>query len=72
MIIKEVQSVYLEENGILAGLKDLSSQDSSSTLCLDCTTLDPKVASETASLIKGAGNGAENDMIDAPVSGGEF
>lgn len=63
----------MEENGILAGLKGLTGQnaDSISTLCMDCTTLDPKVATDTAAMIKKAGNGAENDMIDAPVSGGE-
>ncbi|EPQ32071.1 uncharacterized protein PFL1_00269 [Pseudozyma flocculosa PF-1] len=63
----EVKSVYTEEGGILTGLQNLSGPAASKTLCIDCTTLDPLVAVQTAATIKEEGN---VDMIDAPVSGG--
>lgn len=70
--------MYLAENGILEGLRSLGkpSDPSNSTLCIDCTTLDPLVAVQTANEIKHAGtyeNGKDSafDMVDAPVSGGE-
>ncbi|KAN0066507.1 hypothetical protein ACQY0O_000601 [Thecaphora frezii] len=70
----EVQSVYAEEGGILEGLQNLGSptDPASKTLCIDCTTLDPLVAVQTAETIKQSGGGEDGafDMIDAPVSGG--
>lgn len=67
----QVKSVYTEENGILEGLAglDASTKAQTETLLIDCTTLDPKVAVDTAAQIKQAGPG-RFDMIDAPVSGG--
>lgn len=70
----QVKSVYTEENGILDGLesyKTSSADDAQAkTLCIDCTTLDPKVAVETATAVKQANANGAFDMIDAPVSGG--
>lgn len=62
----QVEEVYLGENGLLEGLKELSEQDRQDTLFVDCTTLDPGVAKEVSKLMQQAGAG----MIDAPVSGG--
>ncbi|EST04797.1 6-phosphogluconate dehydrogenase, NADP-binding [Kalmanozyma brasiliensis GHG001] len=70
----QVKSVYTEENGILDGLESYCSASAddiqAKTLCIDCTTLDPKVAVETATTIKSANAHSAFDMIDAPVSGG--
>ncbi|CCF52302.1 hypothetical protein NDA11_000696 [Ustilago hordei] len=70
----QVKSVYTEENGILEGLESFkftSADDvQAKTLCIDCTTLDPKVAVDTAAFIKNANTNGAFDMIDAPVSGG--
>ena len=63
----QVEEVYLGENGLLEGLKELSEQDRKETLFVDCTTLDPGVAKEVSRLMQQAGAG----MIDAPVSGGQ-
>ena len=63
----QVEEVYLGENGLLEGLKELSEQDRQDTLFVDCTTLDPGVAKEVSKLMQQAGAG----MIDAPVSGGQ-
>lgn len=76
----QVKEVYLSETGILKGLKKLGnpSDPSSSTLCIDCTTLDPLVAVQVANEVKKAGaheNGKQvgaYDMVDAPVSGGRY
>jgi 3-hydroxyisobutyrate dehydrogenase len=67
-----VEEVYMEEGGIVEGLKSLgdSSDPSCSTLCIDCTTLDPLVAVRAADAVKKAGKEGIFDMIDAPVSGG--
>ncbi|PWY97644.1 hypothetical protein BCV70DRAFT_202697 [Testicularia cyperi] len=67
----QVKTVYTEENGILEGLESYrgSSDPQADTLLIDCTTLDPKVAVETAAQIKQA-HSEKFDMIDAPVSGG--
>lgn len=79
LLITEVREVYAEEGGILEGLRSLGdpSEPSHSTLCIDCTTLDPAIARQTANEIKKAGGGGDGkegawDMIDAPVSGGEW
>ncbi|MCO5555699.1 hypothetical protein L7F22_009244 [Adiantum nelumboides] len=73
----QVKEVYLSESGILQGLKSLGnpSDPSNSTLCIDCTTLDPLIAVQVANQIKHAGLTTSSDvgtfdMIDAPVSGG--
>lgn len=74
----QVKEVYLAENGILQGLRGLGDpkEPSNSTLCIDCTTLDPLVAVQTADEIKRAGGGGQGqdqgafDMIDSPMSGG--
>jgi 3-hydroxyisobutyrate dehydrogenase len=80
----QVQEVYAGENGILAGLASLgdpASNAGNSTLCIDSTTLDPKVAKEVSDMVKQAGRSSQAgkhansdvgsfDMIDAPVSGG--
>ncbi len=73
-----VREVYTGEGGILEGLASLgapSESPANGTLCIDSTTLDPKVALEVAAMVKKAGGarGEEKgsfDMIDAPVSGG--
>lgn len=67
----QVKSVYTDESGILEGLAGLDAtvDAQASTLLIDCTTLDPKVAVDTANQIKQAGPN-RFDMIDAPVSGG--
>lgn len=53
----QVKEVYMSEKGILEGLKSLGnpSDPSNSTLCIDCTTLDPLVAVQVADQIKRAG-----------------
>lgn len=61
-----VRQVYAESGGIIPGLKALSSEESSSTFCIDSTTLDVEVARETAKEVQSAGA----TMVDAPVSGG--
>lgn len=74
----QVKEVYLSESGILQGLKKIGnpSEPSSSTLCIDCTTLDPLVAVQVANEVKQAGSYGSGkqvgafDMVDAPVSGG--
>ena len=68
----QVQEVYLAERGIVEGLRSLGdpSDPSSSTLCIDCTTLDPLVAVQASDQVKRAGKEGTFDMIDAPVSGG--
>ena len=78
-----VKEVYTSASGILSGLSDFdltdsSAQGTSSTLCIDSTTLDPAVALQVATAVKEAGttplsHGGKPgvfDMIDAPVSGG--
>ncbi|UZJ51176.1 hypothetical protein CBS101457_000496 [Exobasidium rhododendri] len=68
----QVKEVYLAEGGILQGLKSLQNptDPSSSTLCIDCTTLDPLVAVQASEQVRHAGNHGSFDMLDAPVSGG--
>ncbi|PWN37210.1 putative 3-hydroxyisobutyrate dehydrogenase mitochondrial precursor [Meira miltonrushii] len=70
----QVKEVYMSESGILEGLKSLGnpSDPSNSTLCIDCTTLDPLVAVQVADQIKRAvtSDVGAFDMVDAPVSGG--
>lgn len=62
----QVEEVYLGENGLLEGLKELSDEQRSQTLFVDCTTLDPEVAKEVSRRVRDLGA----SMIDAPVSGG--
>lgn len=68
----QVEQVYMSEGGIVEGLLSLSdpSDPNASTLCIDCTTLDPLVAVRAAEQVKKAGREGMFDMIDAPVSGG--
>ncbi|KIS69657.1 putative 3-hydroxyisobutyrate dehydrogenase [Mycosarcoma maydis] len=70
----QVESVYTHENGILDGLESFQAaavdDAQAKTLCIDCTTLDPDVAVQTATAIKNANANGAFDMIDAPVSGG--
>lgn len=70
----QVESVYTHENGILDGLETFQAaavdDAQAKTLCIDCTTLDPDVAVQTATAIKNANANGAFDMIDAPVSGG--
>lgn len=54
-----VKSVYLGDNGVLAGAK-------SGTLLIDSSTIDPQTAREVAA----DAAKQNNPMIDAPVSGG--
>ncbi|MGB9148756.1 MAG: 3-hydroxyisobutyrate dehydrogenase [Burkholderiales bacterium] len=54
-----VKSVYLGDNGVLAGAKP-------GTLLIDSSTIDPQTAREVAA----AAAKQNNPMIDAPVSGG--
>ncbi|MBF0289074.1 MAG: NAD(P)-dependent oxidoreductase [SAR324 cluster bacterium] len=57
---KDVQEVYLGENGILAGAK-------SGSIVVDMTTTSPSLAQEIYQAAKEKGIGA----VDAPVSGGD-
>ena len=63
----EDSDVYLDkETGLIGGLKELSTEDRSETLFIDCTTLEQAVAKDVALKMQELGS----DMIDAPVSGG--
>ena len=55
----QVKEVYLSANGLLASVKP-------NVLLIDCSTIDPKIAQDTAAAAKAQGNA----MLDAPVSGG--
>ena len=62
-----VQQVYSrDEGGIVPALRALSHEEAAATLCIDSTTLDVKVARDTADEVRKAGA----TMVDAPVSGG--
>jgi len=62
-----VQQVYVTDaGGIIPALRSLSSEDATSTFCIDSTTLDVGVARDVA--IDASKAGAT--MVDAPVSGG--
>lgn len=63
-----VQDVYLNPDiGILAGLNSIA-QDTTSTLCIDSTTLDRADAIEVANQVSSSSSA---QLIDAPVSGGQ-
>lgn len=62
----QVEEVYLGENGLLDGIKDLDQEKRAGSMFVDCTTLDQGVAKEVAKRMAALGAG----MIDAPVSGG--
>lgn len=66
----QVKEVYLEESGILEGLRGLGnpSEPQNSTLCIDCTTLDPLIAVQTASEIKKAGATTDSSKNSAAAS----
>jgi len=57
---KEVQEVYLNEDGVLAGIK-------SGSIIVDMSTIDPIVSQEVAA----AALEKKVEMLDAPVSGGQ-
>jgi len=57
---KEVQEVYLNEDGVLAGIK-------SGSIIVDMSTIDPIVSREVAA----AALEKKVEMLDAPVSGGQ-
>ena len=63
----QVKEAYQGSSGILSALRSLPKEVAASTLCIDSTTLDVKVAREVALEVKKLGA----DMVDAPVSGGE-
>lgn len=63
-----VRNVYTEANGVLAGLQALQQEQVNETLCIDSTTLDVNVARQVAADVIKAGA----QMVDAPVSGGEY
>ena len=56
---KHVQSLYLGQNGLLSGL-------SSTTLIIDCSTIESSIATQVGEEAKAKGI----DFLDAPVSGG--
>ena len=57
---KEVQEVYLKEDGVLAGIK-------AGSIVIDMSTIDPIVSQEVAALAQ-----KKNvEMLDGPVSGGQ-
>ncbi|CAO1614019.1 unnamed protein product [Sympodiomycopsis kandeliae] len=60
----QVNDVYLGEDGIMTGLEE----NSSDTLCIDCTTCDRQTGVDVSTLVRN--QSSLNDMIDAPVSGG--
>lgn len=64
---KEVDEVYLGENGLKEGLEGLSDEKRAETLFIDCTTGDREEAIQVAETIK---HDLGASMIDAPVSGG--
>lgn len=57
---KEVQEVYLNEDGVLAGIK-------AGSIIVDMSTIDPLVSQEVAA----AALEKKVEMLDAPVSGGQ-
>ena len=57
---REVQEVYLNEDGVLAGIK-------AGRIVIDMSTIDPIVSQEVAA----AAQKKNVDMLDAPVSGGQ-
>ena len=61
-----VRQVYLNSSGIIPTLRSLSQADTSSTICIDSTTLDVQVGREVAAEAHTTGAA----MLDAPVSGG--
>lgn len=63
---KEVEEVYLGENGIREALEGMSSEQRSETLLIDCTTGDREEAIRVAREMESLGV----KMVDAPVSGG--
>ncbi|GAA5831706.1 hypothetical protein JCM11251_000801 [Rhodosporidiobolus azoricus] len=65
---KEVEEVYLGENGIAEGLEGMSDEKRAETLLIDCTTGDRDEAKRVAKEMKERFKGLR--MIDAPVSGG--
>lgn len=63
----QVNQVYVTDaGGILPGLRSLSSEETSSTFCIDSTTLDVKAARDVSQQVHEIGA----SMVDAPVSGG--
>ncbi|GAA5957373.1 hypothetical protein JCM8115_006971 [Rhodotorula mucilaginosa] len=64
---REVDEVYLGENGLKEGIESLSDDKRSETLLIDCTTGDREEAIKVADLMK---HEVGASMIDAPVSGG--
>jgi len=57
---KEVQEVYLNEDGVLAGIK-------AGSIIIDMSTIDPIVSQEVAA----AAQKKNVEMLDGPVSGGQ-
>lgn len=62
----EVQNVYAE--GVIPTLRRLTKDQVQSTLCIDSTTLDIRIAKNVAADVVGTGA----QIVDAPVSGGMF
>lgn len=63
---KEVEEVYLGENGIREALEGMSDEKRRETLLIDCTTGDREEAIRVAKEMESLGV----KMVDAPVSGG--
>ncbi|EGU11778.1 3-hydroxyisobutyrate dehydrogenase [Rhodotorula toruloides ATCC 204091] len=63
---KEVEEVYLGENGIREALEGMSEEKRRETLLIDCTTGDREEAIRVAREMESLGV----KMVDAPVSGG--
>ncbi|GAA5977529.1 hypothetical protein JCM11641_000989 [Rhodosporidiobolus odoratus] len=64
---REIEEVYLGENGIGEGLEGMNDEKREETLLIDCTTADRETSLRVASTLKSR-YGVE--MLDAPVSGG--
>lgn len=64
---KEVEEVFLGENGLSEGLEGLADSKRAETLIIDCTTGDREEAIQVAQKMRDLVGAS---MIDAPVSGG--
>jgi 3-hydroxyisobutyrate dehydrogenase len=63
---RHVQDVYLGENSVMQGLKQLDHSSVAETLCLDSSTIEQSISKSVALEMRTTGA----DMMDAPVSGG--
>lgn len=64
----QVRAVYKQANGIIPTLESLPERAARDTFCIDSTTLDVEVARDVAREVNRTGA----QIVDAPVSGGQF